>query len=74
MFSNSLLQCISSQQEDSHQFATLTLDPEELQLTVKKSFGIDWDPRAVGDVFARQVVFVGIYDGSVLSFLPQVKS
>ncbi|EJD04167.1 protein serine/threonine phosphatase 2C [Fomitiporia mediterranea MF3/22] len=51
------------QQQDSHQFATLTLNPEELRLSVKKSFGIDWDPGAVGDEFARQVVFVGVYDG-----------
>ncbi|KAI5122573.1 hypothetical protein M0805_004790 [Coniferiporia weirii] len=51
------------QQEDSHQYATLTLNPEELRLTVKRNFDIDWDPSAVGDAFARQVVFVGIYDG-----------
>lgn len=65
-----LLQCLllGRQQEDAHQFATLTLDPEELQLSVKKSFGIDWDPGAIGDPFARQVVFVGIYDGYVPNF------
>ncbi|THH10927.1 hypothetical protein EW145_g997 [Phellinidium pouzarii] len=51
------------QQEDSHQYAALTLDPEELRLSVKKNFNINWDPGAVGDAFARQVVFVGIYDG-----------
>ncbi|KLO07588.1 protein serine/threonine phosphatase 2C [Schizopora paradoxa] len=50
-------------QEDSHQFAALSLDPEELHLSAKKSFGIDWDPSAVGDAFARQCLFVGIYDG-----------
>ncbi|KAH8120113.1 phosphatase 2C-like domain-containing protein [Phellopilus nigrolimitatus] len=54
---------VRRQQEDSHQFATLILNPEELRLSVKKSFGIDWDPHAVGDAFARQVLFVGIYDG-----------
>lgn len=51
------------QQEDSHQIATLTLDPEELRLSVQKSFGIDWDPNAIGTDLARQIVFVGIYDG-----------
>ena len=51
------------QQEDAHQFATLTLDPEELKLSIQKNFGIGWDPTAVGDSFARQVVFIGIYDG-----------
>ncbi|KAL5534436.1 hypothetical protein ACEPAG_898 [Sanghuangporus baumii] len=54
---------VRRQQEDSHQFASLTLEPEELHLSVKKSFGIDWDPSDVGKEFAGQVVFVGIYDG-----------
>lgn len=35
---------------------------------MKKSFDIDWDPSSVGDAFARQVLFVGIYDGYVASF------
>jgi hypothetical protein len=54
-----------SHQEDFYAFATLSLDPEELRISVKKSLGIDWDPTLVGDVFSRQVVFVGIYDGKV---------
>ena len=54
-----------SQQEDFYAFATLALDPEELRISVKKAHGIEWDPWKVGDAFAGQVVFVGIYDGSV---------
>ncbi|KZP16861.1 protein serine/threonine phosphatase 2C [Athelia psychrophila] len=50
-------------QEDFYAFATLSLDPEELRLSVKKKLGIDWDPTAVDEKVARQVMFVGIYDG-----------
>jgi len=50
-------------QEDFYGFATLSLNPEELRLSVKKFHGIDWDPSKVGPVLARQAVFVGIYDG-----------
>ncbi|KAH9044787.1 protein serine/threonine phosphatase 2C [Lactarius pseudohatsudake] len=50
-------------QEDFHSFATLSLDPQELRLTVSKQLGIDWDPESVGHPFSRQAVFVGIYDG-----------
>ncbi|KAF8349779.1 phosphatase 2C-like domain-containing protein [Amanita rubescens] len=52
-----------SHQEDFYAYATLSLDPEELRLSVKKDHGIDWDPNLVGEPFSRQVVFVGIYDG-----------
>ncbi|KAK7064321.1 protein phosphatase 2C 4 [Favolaschia claudopus] len=52
-----------SHQEDFYHYATLSLDPEELRLSVKKAHGIDWDPSSVGDVLARQAVFIGIYDG-----------
>ncbi|KAF5385318.1 hypothetical protein D9615_001419 [Tricholomella constricta] len=52
-----------SHQEDFYAFATLALDPEELRVSVKKSHGVDWDPKKVGDAFSSQVVFVGIYDG-----------
>jgi protein phosphatase PTC6 len=55
-----------SYQEDFHAFATLSLNPEELQLSVKKHLEIDWNPHLVDDVFARQAVFIGIYDGQVL--------
>ncbi|KAF9455035.1 protein serine/threonine phosphatase 2C [Macrolepiota fuliginosa MF-IS2] len=50
-------------QEDFYGFATLSLNPEELHLNVKKFHGIDWDPSKVDPVLARQAVFVGIYDG-----------
>jgi len=50
-------------QEDFHSFATLSLNPEELRLTVSRHLGIDWDPESVGHPFSRQAVFVGIYDG-----------
>lgn len=50
-------------QEDFHSFATLSLDPQELHLTVSRHLGIDWDPESVGHPFSRQAVFVGIYDG-----------
>lgn len=53
----------SSYQEDFHSFATLSLNPEELRLTVSRHLGIDWDPESVGHPFSRQAVFVGIYDG-----------
>ncbi|KAF8973697.1 phosphatase 2C-like domain-containing protein [Flammula alnicola] len=52
-----------SQQEDFYGFATLSLNPDELRLSVKKAHGVDWNPDKVGDIFARQVLFVGIYDG-----------
>ena len=50
-------------QEDFYAFASLSLNPEELRLSVKKRHNIDWDPKSVDDTTARQVVFVGIYDG-----------
>ncbi|KAJ7932515.1 phosphatase 2C-like domain-containing protein [Mycena leptocephala] len=40
--------------EDFYSFATLSLEPEELRLSVKKAHGVDWDPSTV---------FIGIYDG-----------
>ncbi|KAJ7125697.1 phosphatase 2C-like domain-containing protein [Mycena crocata] len=52
-----------SHQEDFYSFATLSLDPDELRLSVKKAHGVDWDPSSVGDALSRQAVFVGIYDG-----------
>lgn len=60
-----LLVCSSrtSHQEDFYAYATLSLDPEELRVSVKKAHGIDWDPNLVGEPFSRQVVLVGIYDG-----------
>jgi hypothetical protein len=58
-----------SHQEDFYAFAALSINPEELRISVKKSHGIDWDPEIVGDMFSRQVVFIGIYDGFVLRHL-----
>ncbi|KAJ3721523.1 protein serine/threonine phosphatase 2C [Lentinula raphanica] len=64
-----------SHQEDFFAFSSLSLDPEELQLSLKKALDIDWDPSRVGDIFSRQAVFVGIYDGhggpAVAGFLHQ---
>ncbi|KAJ7492734.1 phosphatase 2C-like domain-containing protein [Mycena latifolia] len=52
-----------SHQEDHSSFVTLSLDPEELRLSLKKAHGLDWDPSSVPDVLSRQAVFIGIYDG-----------
>ena len=60
---------IHSHQEDYYAFATLSLDPQELQQSLQKAHGIAWDPGLVGNALARQVVFVGIYDGWVLDVL-----
>lgn len=51
--------------EDFHAFHTLSLNPEELRLNVKRRHGIDWEPSKLDDLVARQVVYVGIYDGCV---------
>lgn len=50
-------------QEDFYSFATLSLNPEELRLSLKKHNGVDWDPNLVGEPLNREVTFVGIYDG-----------
>ncbi|KAJ7783663.1 phosphatase 2C-like domain-containing protein, partial [Mycena maculata] len=52
-----------SHQEDFYSFATLSLEQEELRLSVNKAHGLDWDPSSVGEPLSRQAVFVGIYDG-----------
>ncbi|KAF8647960.1 hypothetical protein AX16_006492 [Volvariella volvacea WC 439] len=52
-----------SHQEDFFAFAALSLDPEELRISIKQAHGIDWNPDMVGDTFARQVLFLGLYDG-----------
>lgn len=56
-----------SHQEDYHAIAALSLDPEGLRLSIKKTIGIDWEPENALDPIARQVVFVGLYDGYVNS-------
>ena len=58
-----------SHQEDFYAFAALSLNPEELRISVKKSHGVDWTPQAVDSIVARQAIFVGIYDGYILLFL-----
>ncbi|KAJ3558530.1 hypothetical protein NM688_g870 [Phlebia brevispora] len=64
-----------SNQEDFYAFAALSLDPEELRLSLKKFQGVDWDISNVPEAIARQVLFVGIYDGhggsTVSQFLRQ---
>lgn len=50
-------------QEDYHAFASLLLDPEGLQASLKRTLGIDWAPKNINDPLTRQVVFVGLYDG-----------
>lgn len=54
-----------SHQEDYHAIAALSLDPEGLRMSIQKSIGIDWEPENAIDPVARQVVFVGLYDGYV---------
>ncbi|TFK77211.1 protein serine/threonine phosphatase 2C [Pluteus cervinus] len=64
-----------SHQEDFYAYATLSLDPIELQRSLKESHKFDWDPQKLGDLLARQVVYIGIYDGhggsAVSQFLRQ---
>jgi len=50
-------------QEDYHAIAALSLDPEGLRLSIKKTMGIDWEPENLKEPVARQVVFIGLYDG-----------
>ncbi|KAF7320147.1 PPM-type phosphatase domain-containing protein [Mycena kentingensis (nom. inval.)] len=51
-----------SHQEDFYSFSALSLDPEDLRLSVKKAHGIEWDSSSLGPL-AKQAAFVGIYDG-----------
>ncbi|EPT03996.1 hypothetical protein FOMPIDRAFT_1022124 [Fomitopsis schrenkii] len=64
-----------STQEDFYACSALSLDPEELRLSLKKAHRIDWDYSALPPALARQVLFVGIYDGhggsTVSQFLRQ---
>ena len=54
---------LSRQQEDFYAYSGLSLDPAELQLSFKKLHNIEWDYSALPPPIARQVLFVGIYDG-----------
>ncbi|KAI0830618.1 protein serine/threonine phosphatase 2C [Trametes gibbosa] len=62
-------------QEDYYAYSGLSLDPAELALTFKQAHNVDWDPADLPSVLARQVLFVGIYDGhggsTVSQFLRQ---
>ncbi|KAI0639709.1 protein serine/threonine phosphatase 2C [Trametes polyzona] len=64
-----------SHQEDFYAYSALSLDPAELALTFKKAHNVDWDPSDLPPSLARQVLFVGIYDGhggsTVSQFLRQ---
>lgn len=66
---------VHRQQEDFYAYSGLSLDPAELALTYKKAHNLDWDPSALPPAIARQVLFVGIYDGhggsTVSQFLRQ---
>jgi len=62
---HSVAEISPSHQEDYHAIAALSLDPEGLRLSIKKTIGIDWEPENATDPIARQVVFVGLYDGYV---------
>jgi protein phosphatase PTC6 len=41
----------------------LSLDPHELQCTLRTKFDYEWDPSGLPDFIARQVHFIGLYDG-----------
>ncbi|RPD81944.1 protein serine/threonine phosphatase 2C [Lentinus tigrinus ALCF2SS1-7] len=62
-------------QEDFYAYSALSLEPEEIRLTLKKAHNLDWDPSHLPPAIARQVLFVGIYDGhggsTVSQFLRQ---
>jgi hypothetical protein len=60
--STSEKRCLASTRRIFHSFAALSLNPEELRLTVSRHLGVDWDPESVGHPFSRQAVFVGVYD------------
>ncbi|TFY63446.1 hypothetical protein EVJ58_g3261 [Rhodofomes roseus] len=66
---------LRSYQEDFYACSALSLDPEELRLSLKKAHHIDWDPSALPPALARQVLFAGVYDGhggsTVSQFLRQ---
>lgn len=53
--------------EDFHAVHTLSLDPEELRLHVQRRHGIDWDHSKLDPNLARQVVYIGVYDGYAVS-------
>ncbi|GJJ08791.1 hypothetical protein Clacol_003010 [Clathrus columnatus] len=54
---------VRSYQEDGHNVSCIFIDPEELQVGLKQSHGIEWNLNKIYKDVANQVVFVGIYDG-----------
>lgn len=64
-----------SHQEDYHTFASLSLDVDGLRRSIRRSLGFEWAPENPNDRVARQVVFIGLYDGhggsTVSQFLRQ---
>ena len=62
-------------QEDFYSYSALSLNPEELRVSLQKAHHIDWDYTSLPAAIARQVLFVGIYDGhggsAVAQFLRQ---
>jgi protein phosphatase PTC6 len=50
-------------QQDFYGISTLSLDLSEIQHSLKKSLKYDWDPTLLPDFIARQVHFIGIFDG-----------
>ena len=56
---------LSSHQEDYYAFASLSLNVDGLRQSIRKSLGLEWIPECPKDPIARQVVFIGLYDGLV---------
>lgn len=54
---------VDSYQQDFYGFATLSLDPRELQYTLRTKLNCNWDPSGLPDFIASQVHFIGLYDG-----------
>ena len=63
MFAILTLSFANSYQQDFYGFATLSLDPHELQHTLRTKLKYEWDPSGLPDFIARQVHFIGLYDG-----------
>ncbi|KAF9787224.1 phosphatase 2C-like domain-containing protein [Thelephora terrestris] len=50
-------------QQDFYGFATLSLNPHELQHTLRTKLNYDWDPSGLPEFITSQVHFIGLYDG-----------
>ncbi|KAH8102513.1 phosphatase 2C-like domain-containing protein [Cristinia sonorae] len=62
-------------QEDFYSYSALSINPEELRVSLRRAHHVDWDYTSLPPAIARQVLFVGIYDGhggsAVSQFLRQ---